>query len=88
MTGPNRALARAGKNKQAGKDWAYRFKARLQGHLYLTPIKQNMNELRRIQAEDAGPLACWYDQLAILRKDIPARGLYNFDECCFQLGQG
>ena len=68
--------------------WAYRFEARLPKHLNLAPVRQKTKEKKRIQAEDAGFLAHWYDQLAILLHGVPARLVYNFDECGFQPGQG
>ena len=51
-------------------------------------MKQKTKESKRIQAEDAGLLAHWYDLLANLLKDIPARLVYNFDECGFRPGEG
>ena len=84
----NRALERAGQERQVSKMWAYRFEARLPKHLNLAPVKQKTKELRRIQAEDAGLLQHWYDLLEKLLHDVPARLVYNFDECGFQPGQG
>ena len=85
----NRALKRAGKPDQlVSKMWAYRFERRLPGHLKLGPVKQETKESKRIQAEDAGLLAHWYNQLANVVKDTPARLVYNFDECGFQPGEG
>ncbi|KAJ5238497.1 transcriptional regulator family: Centromere protein B DNA-binding region [Penicillium chermesinum] len=84
----NQALSRAGQEKQVSKMWAYRFIERLPKHLQLAPVKQKTKELKRIQAEDAGFLAHWYDQLEFLLRDVPARLVYNFDECGFQPGQG
>jgi hypothetical protein len=85
----NHTLARAGQpDRQVSKMWAYRFEARLPEHLNLAPVKQKTKELKRIQAEDAGFLAHWYDQLKDLLHDVPARLVYNFDECGFQPGQG
>jgi hypothetical protein len=51
-------------------------------------VKQKTKESRRIQAEDAGLLGSWYNQLANLIKDTPARLVYNFDEFGFQPGEG
>jgi hypothetical protein len=68
--------------------WAYRFEKRLPKHLNLGPVKQNTKESKRIQAEDAGRLAHWYNLLANVVKDTPARLVYNFDECGFQPGEG
>jgi hypothetical protein len=51
-------------------------------------VKQKTKECRRIQAEDAGDLQHWYDQLKALLKNVPPRLVYNFDECGFQPGQG
>ncbi|KAI3092914.1 hypothetical protein CBS147333_10169 [Penicillium roqueforti] len=68
--------------------WANRFIERLPEHLSLAPVKQKTKELRRIQAEDAGLLQHWYDQLKVLLHDVPPRLVYNFDECGFQPGQG
>jgi hypothetical protein len=68
--------------------WAYRFEKRLPEHLNLGPVRQNTKESKRIQAEDAGLLEFWYNQLANVIKDTPARLVYNFDECGFQPGEG
>jgi transposase-like protein len=85
----NQALQRAGKDRQVSKVWAYRFEKRLPEHLNLGPIKQKTKESKRIQAEDAGLLAHWYNQLAnVVKKDTPARLVYNFDECGFRPGEG
>ncbi|KAJ5090105.1 transcriptional regulator family: Centromere protein B DNA-binding region [Penicillium argentinense] len=84
----NRALQRAGHDRQVSKMWAYRFEARLPKHLNLAPVKQKTKELKRIQAEDAGLLQHWYDLLEKQLHDVPARLVYNFDECGFQPGQG
>jgi hypothetical protein len=85
----NRVLARSGQpDRQVGKNWAYSFIKRLPKDLGLGPVKQKTKELRRIQAEDAGLLQHWYDQLEIVLHDVPARLVYNFDECGFQPGQG
>jgi hypothetical protein len=51
-------------------------------------VKQKTKELKRIQAEDAGLLQHWYDQLGQLLHSVPSRLVYNFDECGFQPGQG
>jgi hypothetical protein len=61
---------------------------RLPKDLGLGLVKQKTKELKRIQAEDAGLLQHWYDQLANILYDVPARLVYNFDECGFQPGQG
>jgi hypothetical protein len=83
----NRALARSGQpSKQGGKMWAYRFIKRLPDHLNLAPVKQKTKESKRIQAENAGLLQHWYDQLGQLLHDVPSRLVYNFDECGFQPG--
>jgi hypothetical protein len=85
----NRALARSGQpGKQVSKMWAYRFIERLPAHLNLAPVKQKTKEAKRIQAEDAGALMHWYDQLKLLLHRVPSRLVYNFDECGFQPGQG
>src|SRR5690348_5328227 len=68
--------------------WAYCFEKRLPEHLRLGPVKQKTKELKCIQAEDAGLLAYWYNQLANVVKDTPARLVYNFDECGFRPGEG
>jgi hypothetical protein len=48
-----------------------------------------MKELKCIWAEDAGLLGNWYNQLAnVVKKDTPARLVYNFDECGFWPGEG
>jgi hypothetical protein len=54
----------------------------------LVLVKQKTKESKRIQAEDAGLLAHWYDQLENLLYSVPSRLVYNFDECGFQPGQG
>ncbi|KAK9564249.1 hypothetical protein V6Z77_010319 [Aspergillus fumigatus] len=85
----NQALRRAGESRQVSKMWAYRFEKRLPEHLNLGPAKQKIKESKRIQAEDAGLLTYWYNQLAgVVKKDTPARLVYNFDECGFQPGEG
>jgi hypothetical protein len=85
----NRALTQAGKpDQQVSSRWPYRFIKRLPKGLDLGPVKQKTKESKRIQAEDAGFLAHWYDLLANLLKDIPARLVYNFDECGFRPGEG
>src|ERR1700709_1077666 len=84
----NRSLARAGKPDQVSKMWVYRFTKRLPHDLELDPVKQRTKESKRIQAEDAGLLAHWYDLLKNLLKGMPARLVYNFDECGFRPGEG
>lgn len=85
----NRALARSGQpDRQVGKNWAYGFIKRLPKNQALGPVKQKTKELKRIQAEDAGLLQHWYAQLETVLHDVPARLIYNFDECGFQPGQG
>jgi hypothetical protein len=85
----NRALAYAGKpNQRVGANWPYRFIKRLPKGLDLGLVKQKTKESKRIQAEDAGFLAHWYDLLANLLEGIPARLVYNFDECGFRPGEG
>lgn len=85
----NQALARAGHpEKRVSKMWPYRFEARIPAHLGLAPVRQKTKELKYIQAEDAGLLQHWYDQLECLLDRVPARLVYNFDECGFQPGQG
>jgi hypothetical protein len=51
-------------------------------------VKQKTKEDKRIRAEDVGLLAYWYDKLEILLRDVPARLVYNMDECGFCPGQG
>jgi hypothetical protein len=51
-------------------------------------VKQEAKESKHILAEDAGLLAHWYNQLANMVKDTPARLVYNFDEYGFQPGKG
>ncbi|KAJ5483813.1 transposase [Penicillium diatomitis] len=85
----NRALARSGQpDRQVGKNWPYYFMKRLPTHLGLGPMKQKTKELKQIQAEDAGLLQHWYDLLENVLHNVPARLVYNFDECGFQPGQG
>jgi hypothetical protein len=67
--------------------WPYRFMECLPKDLNLGPAKQSTKESKRIQAEDAGSLAHWYDLLANLLKDVPARLVYNMDECGFRQGK-
>jgi hypothetical protein len=62
--------------------------ARIPSHLDLAPVKRKTKKLKRIQAEDAGPLQHWYDQPEALLHNVPARLVYNFDECGFQPSQG
>jgi hypothetical protein len=66
-----------------GKNWPYRFMKRLPKELNLRRVKQKVKEDKRIQAEDSGLLAHWYDQLEVLLRDVPARLVYNMDECGF-----
>jgi hypothetical protein len=66
--------------------WVYRFLKRLP--LDLGPVKQRTKESKRIQAEDAGLLAHWYDLLKNMLQGIPPRLVYNFDKCGFRLGEG
>ena len=69
--------------------WAYRFEKQLPEHLNLGPAKQKIKESKRIQAEDAGLLIYQYNQLAgVVKKDILAWLVYNFDEYGFQPGEG
>ena len=84
----NQALQRAGESRRVSKMWAYRFEKRLPEYLNLGPMKQKTKESKRIRAEDAGLLGNWYNQLANVIKDTPARLVYNFDECGFQPGEG
>jgi hypothetical protein len=84
----NRSLARAGKPDQVSKMWVYRFIKRLPPDLELGPVKQRTKESKRIQAEDVGLLAHWYDLLKNLLEGVPARLVYNFDECGFRPGEG
>lgn len=85
----NRSLTRAGKHEQkVSKMWVYRFIKRLPPDLQLGPVKQRTKESKRIQAEDIGLLAYWYNQLKNLLKGVPARLVYNFDECGFRPGEG
>jgi hypothetical protein len=84
----NRSLARASKPGRVSKMWVYRFIKRLPPDLQLGPVKQRTKESKRIQAEDAGLLAHWYDLLENLLKGVPPRLVYNFDECGFRPGEG
>ena len=85
----NCSLTHAGKPEQkVSKMWVYRFMKRLPPDLQLGPTKQRTKESKRIQAEDAGQLAHWYDLLKNLLKDVHSRLVYNFDECGFQPGEG
>ena len=49
---------------------------------------QNTKDVKRMDAEKAGYLHFWYNQLSNLVKDLPAYLIYNFDERGFQPGQG
>ncbi|CBF74004.1 hypothetical protein AN8159.2 [Aspergillus nidulans FGSC A4] len=69
------------------EEWANRA-LKCAGHLKLGPVKQETKESKYIQAEDAGLLAHWYNQLANVVKDTPAWLVYNFDGCGFQPGEG
>jgi hypothetical protein len=51
-------------------------------------VKQHTKESRRIQAEDAGLLAHWYEVLEDLLKGVSPRLVYNFDKCGFRPGEG
>jgi hypothetical protein len=84
----NRSLARAGKPDRVSKMWVYRFIKRLPLDLQLGLVNQRTKESKRIQAEDAGLLAHWYDLLKNLLDGVPARLVYNFDECGFRPGEG
>jgi hypothetical protein len=85
----NRSLQRAGKSRRVSKMWIYRFEKWLPEHLNLGPAKQKTKESKCIKAEDAGLLANWYNQLSrVVKKDTPARLVYNFDEAGFQPGEG
>ncbi|KAJ5160973.1 transcriptional regulator family: Centromere protein B DNA-binding region [Penicillium canariense] len=85
----NLSLKRAGVDRVVGKTWVYRFIKRLPKGMQLAPVKQKMKEIKRIQAEDAWKLTFWYEKLKnVVRADMPARLIYNFDECGFQPGKG
>ena len=66
----------------------YRFIKRLLPDLELGLVKQRTKESKRIQAEDIGLLAHWYDLLKNVLKGVPQRLVYNFDECGFRPGEG
>ncbi|KAK9610139.1 hypothetical protein V6Z98_010230 [Aspergillus fumigatus] len=84
----NQALQRAGESRWVSKIWAYRFEKQLPEYLNLGPMKQKTKESKHIRAEDAGLLGNWYNQLANMIKDTPARLVYNFNKCGFQPGEG
>lgn len=84
----NRALSRAGSDRRVSKMWPYRFTKSLPPHLQLKPMKQKTKDKKRLNAEDAGLLQFWYNQLNNVVKNLPSRLVYNFDECGFQPGQG
>jgi hypothetical protein len=79
----NQTLQRAGDTGQVSKVWVDQFEKRLPEHLKLGPVEQ-----KHIEGEDSGLLGCWYNQLAAVVKNAPARLVYTFDECGFQPGQG
>ena len=83
----NRSLQRAGRDQTVSKMWAYRFEKRLPPALNLGPIRQKPKDKHRIEAEDIGSLLFWYNQLANLIGDRPARLIYNMDECGFRPGE-
>ena len=84
----NASLASIGKPKPVSKMWVYRFINRLPSELQLGPMKQCTKESKRIQAEYKGLLSHWYHQLKIQLEGVPARLVYNFDECGFRPGEG
>lgn len=51
--------------------------------LSLRPVKQRTKESRCITLDNSGMLGHWYDPVANLGKDSPARLVYNFDKCGF-----
>ncbi|KAI9037539.1 uncharacterized protein KD926_000259 [Aspergillus affinis] len=84
----NRTLQRTGSDQRVSTTWAYRFNQRLPDHLKLEKVVQKPKEKKRLDAEDVGLLQFWYDQLSNVLKGLPARLVYNFDECGFQPGKG
>ncbi|KAF4253988.1 hypothetical protein CNMCM8714_005630 [Aspergillus fumigatus] len=64
----NQTLQRAGDTGQVSKVWVDQFEKRLPEHLKLGPVEQ-----KHIEGEDAGLLGCWYNQLAAVVKNAPAR---------------
>ncbi|KAJ5379244.1 transcriptional regulator family: Centromere protein B DNA-binding region [Penicillium cosmopolitanum] len=83
------SLVRAGSDHILGDRWAYRFIKRLPEDVKLSPVKQRTKEYKRIKAEDAWKLDVWYMKLKnVIKKNTPARLVYNFDECGFQPGKG
>ncbi|KAI9037743.1 uncharacterized protein KD926_000006 [Aspergillus affinis] len=84
----NRTLQRTGSDQRVSTTWAYRFNQRLPDHLKLEKVAQKPKEKKRLDAEDVGLLQFWYNQLSNVLKGLPARLVYNFDECGFQPGKG
>lgn len=72
------------------KNWVYRFLKRILPIHHLHFIKQKPKERRRIEAENIGYLAAWYQRLNqyIKSNELSPRDIYNFDETGFQIGQG
>lgn len=82
----NSLLARAGKVKQpVSKMWVYRFIKRLPPDLKLGKAKQQTKESNQIKAED---VAHWYDLLKTRLEGVPARLVYNLDECGLRPTEG
>jgi hypothetical protein len=84
----NLTVKRVDPEQSVSRSWAYRFAKRLPPHLKLVPVIQKTKEKKRLDAEDVGILQFWYNQLGNLLKGLPARLVYNFDECGFQPGIG
>jgi hypothetical protein len=57
--------------------WAHRFDKWFPEHLRLGLVKQRIKELKRIQAENAGMLAHWYDQLANVILEIALTNMHR-----------
>ena len=84
----NLTIQRVDPKRYIDRSWAYRFAKRLPQELQLRPVVQKTKEKKRLEAEDVGQLQFWYNQLRSLLHQVPARLVYNFDECGFQPGQG
>ncbi|KAJ5143674.1 transposase [Penicillium bovifimosum] len=81
----NSSLARNGRPEQrVSKMWAYRFIRRLPPDLQQGIVMHRTHELDLSEAEeDAELLADWFKRLKDAFEGVPARLIYNFDECGF-----
>ena len=68
-----------------GKNWVYRFIARLPTDLLY--VKQKPMDKDRILAEQLSEMVVWFDRFEVFIRNIGPKNIYNFDETGFQLGQ-